>query len=155
MRTVTIHLLYSSPLRVVAPLPPPTTTTTRRGPTVQLRGLPYRATEREIADWLSEAADPVEVVINMGRWEKEEWEQGRDEFHTDYLDKLCTVYCTLPTRDGRPAGSADAVFETVGDACRVVSGSQLLCWCLVLEIMLVTCAPNHDDVLMILMRMTI
>ena len=28
---------------------------------VHLRGLPYRATEREIADWLTEAADPVEV----------------------------------------------------------------------------------------------
>merc|ERR1719495_2166002 len=61
----------------------------RRGPTVQLRGIPYRATEREIADWLSEAADPVEVIINIGR-------------------------------DGRPAGSADAVFETSRDARRVV-----------------------------------
>ena len=28
---------------------------------VHLRGLPYRATEREIADWLTEAADPVEA----------------------------------------------------------------------------------------------
>ena len=28
---------------------------------MHLRGLPYRATEREIADWLTEAADPVEV----------------------------------------------------------------------------------------------
>ena len=28
---------------------------------VHLRGLPYRSTEREIADWLTEAADPVEV----------------------------------------------------------------------------------------------
>ena len=39
----------------------------RRGPTVHLRGLPYRVSEREIADWLTEAADPVEVIINMGR----------------------------------------------------------------------------------------
>ena len=38
---------------------------------MQLRGLPYRATEREITVWLSEVADPVEVVINMGRWELE------------------------------------------------------------------------------------
>jgi len=60
-----------------------------RGPTVHLRGLPYRATEREIADWLTEAADPVEVIINMGR-------------------------------DGRPDGSANAVFETARDAKRVV-----------------------------------
>ena len=29
---------------------------------VHLRGLPYRSTEREIADWLTEAADPVEVT---------------------------------------------------------------------------------------------
>lgn len=61
-----------------------------RGPTVHLRGLPYRATEREIADWLTEAADPVEVIINMGR-------------------------------DGRPDGSANAVFETARDAKRVVA----------------------------------
>jgi len=60
-----------------------------RGPTVHLRGLPYRSTEREIADWLTEAADPVEVIINMGR-------------------------------DGRPDGSANAVFETARDAKRVV-----------------------------------
>jgi len=62
----------------------------RRGPTVHLRGLPYRVSEREIADWLTEAADPVEVIINMGR-------------------------------DGRPDGSANAVFETTRDAKRVVS----------------------------------
>ena len=37
------------------------------GFTVQLRGLPYRTTEREIADWLSEAADPVDVIIGMDR----------------------------------------------------------------------------------------
>ena len=29
---------------------------------MHLRGLPYRSTEREIADWLTEAADPVEVT---------------------------------------------------------------------------------------------
>ena len=33
-----------------------------------MRGLPYRASEREIADWLSEAADPDEVIIIMDRW---------------------------------------------------------------------------------------
>ena len=38
-----------------------------RGYTVQLRGLPYRVTERDIADWVSEAADPVEVIIQMDR----------------------------------------------------------------------------------------
>jgi len=37
------------------------------GYTVQLRGLPYRATEREIADWLSEAAEPDDVIISMDR----------------------------------------------------------------------------------------
>ena len=40
----------------------------RSGHTVQLRGLPFRASEREIADWLSEAADPDEVIIIMDRW---------------------------------------------------------------------------------------
>ena len=35
--------------------------------TVQLRGLPYKASEREIADWLSEAADPEDVIIIMDR----------------------------------------------------------------------------------------
>lgn len=39
----------------------------RSGHTVQLRGLPFRASEREIADWLSEAADPDEVIIVMDR----------------------------------------------------------------------------------------
>ena len=38
-----------------------------RGYTVQLRGLPYKASEREIADWLSEAADPEDVIIIMDR----------------------------------------------------------------------------------------
>ena len=37
------------------------------GFTVTLRGLPYRASEREIADWLSEAADPEDVIIVMDR----------------------------------------------------------------------------------------
>lgn len=36
-----------------------------RGFTVQLKGLPYRSTEREIEDWLSEAADPIDVIIEM------------------------------------------------------------------------------------------
>ena len=38
-----------------------------RGYTVQLRGLPYRVTEREVADWISEAADPIDVIILMDR----------------------------------------------------------------------------------------
>ena len=38
-----------------------------RGFTVQLRGLPYRVTEREVADWVGEAADPVDVIIQMDR----------------------------------------------------------------------------------------
>jgi len=38
-----------------------------QGFTVQLRGLPYRATEREIADWISEAAEPEDVIIGMDR----------------------------------------------------------------------------------------
>jgi len=40
---------------------------TRGGFTVNLRGLPYRASERDITEWLSEAADPEEVVIIMDR----------------------------------------------------------------------------------------
>ena len=35
---------------------------------VKLNGLPFRASEREIEDWLAEAADPVEVIIEMDRW---------------------------------------------------------------------------------------
>ena len=35
--------------------------------TVQLRGLPYKVTEREISDWLSEAAEPVDIIIEMDR----------------------------------------------------------------------------------------
>ena len=38
-----------------------------QGYTVQLRGLPYRASEREIAEWLSEAAEPDDVIITMDR----------------------------------------------------------------------------------------
>jgi len=38
-----------------------------RAYTVQLRGLPYKVTEREIFDWLSEAAEPVNVIIEMDR----------------------------------------------------------------------------------------
>jgi len=37
------------------------------GFTVQLRGLPYKASVREISDWLSEAAYPEEVIIIMDR----------------------------------------------------------------------------------------
>ena len=39
-----------------------------KGYTVQLRGLPYRVTEREIADWLSEAAEPSDVIIIMDKY---------------------------------------------------------------------------------------
>ena len=35
--------------------------------TVQMRGLPYKVTEREISDWLSEAAEPVDVIIEQDR----------------------------------------------------------------------------------------
>ena len=44
------------------------------GYTVQLRGLPYRSTEREIAQWLAEAAEPDEVIITMDRsdWTRSE-----------------------------------------------------------------------------------
>ena len=38
-----------------------------RGCTVQLRGLPYKVTEREVADWIGEAADPIDVIILMDR----------------------------------------------------------------------------------------
>lgn len=34
---------------------------------VNLRGLPYRTTERDISDWLSEAADPIQVEVTMDR----------------------------------------------------------------------------------------
>ena len=34
---------------------------------MKLNGLPFRASEREIEDWLAEAADPLEVVIEMDR----------------------------------------------------------------------------------------
>ena len=41
-----------------------------RGYVVKLNGLPFRASEREIEDWLAEAADPLEVVIEMDRLAK-------------------------------------------------------------------------------------
>ena len=47
-----------------------------QGYAVQLRGLPYRATEREIAEWLSEAAEPDDVIITMDR---SDWETGADQ----------------------------------------------------------------------------
>ena len=37
---------------------------------MKLNGLPFRASEREIEDWLAEAADPLEVVIEMDRLAK-------------------------------------------------------------------------------------
>ena len=55
-----------------------------RGYVVKLNGLPFRASEREIEDWLAEAADPLEVVIEMDRladhrngW-KTFWTKGPD-----------------------------------------------------------------------------
>ena len=38
-----------------------------KGHTVQLRGLPYRVTEREIADWLSDAGNPSDIIIIMDK----------------------------------------------------------------------------------------
>ena len=32
---------------------------------VNLRGLPFKTTEREVADWLKEVADPIDVIILM------------------------------------------------------------------------------------------
>ena len=34
------------------------------GYTVQLRGLPFRVSEQEIAEWFSSVADPVDVCIH-------------------------------------------------------------------------------------------
>ena len=85
---------------------------------MHLRGLPYRATEREIADWLTEAADPVEVS-----------DYGLlgpvDGLVLDLraLSRLLRVSIQVIInmgRDGRPDGSANAVFETARDAKRVV-----------------------------------
>jgi hypothetical protein len=39
----------------------------RKGYAVQLRGLPFRVTEREIADWLSEAGEPTDIIIIMDK----------------------------------------------------------------------------------------
>ena len=71
------------------------------GYTVQLRGLPYRASEREIADWLSEAADPDEVVIVMDRYE---------------VIMILESLLILHFRTGRPSGQADAIFRDERDA---------------------------------------
>ena len=71
------------------------------GYTVQLRGLPYRASEREIADWLSEAADPDEVIIVMDRYE---------------VIMILESLLILPFRTGRPSGQADAIFRDERDA---------------------------------------
>ena len=38
-----------------------------KGYAVQLRGLPFRVNEREIADWLSEAGEPTDVIIIMDK----------------------------------------------------------------------------------------
>ena len=82
-----------------------------RGYTVTLRGLPYRSSEREIADWLSEAADPLEVIIEMERWVAAIVIQL----------VIWSVIWLFPTfRTGRPSGQADAVFASHRDARRVV-----------------------------------
>ena len=85
---------------------------------MHLRGLPYRATEREIADWLTEAADPVEVsdygllgpvdglVLDLRALSR--------------LSRVSIQVIINMGRDGRPDGSANAVFETARDAKRVV-----------------------------------
>ena len=54
-----------------------------QGYAVQLRGLPYRATEREIAEWLSEAAEPDDVIITMDR---SDWETGADQRSEEMLE---------------------------------------------------------------------
>ena len=79
---------------------------------MHLRGLPYRATEREIADWLTEAADPVEVS-DYGLL-------GPVDGLVLDLRALSIQVIINMGRDGRPDGSANAVFETARDAKRVV-----------------------------------
>ena len=76
------------------------------GHTVQLRGLPYKASEREIADWLSEAADPEDVIIIMDRL---------------VLIIIIIVIISIIIRTGRPSGQADAIFSSERDARRVVN----------------------------------
>ena len=70
------------------------------GFTVTLRGLPYRASEREIADWLSEAADPEEVIIVMDR----------------SVARIWNIQLMSLFRTGRPSGQADAIFRDERDA---------------------------------------
>ena len=77
------------------------------GHTVQLRGLPYKASEREIADWLSEAADPEDVIIIMDR--------------LVLIIIIITVIISIIIRTGRPSGQADAIFSSERDARRVVN----------------------------------
>ena len=77
-----------------------------------------RQYEREIADWLSEAADPLEVIIEMDRWVAviviQIWSVNR-LFRTKLLSH--------PTfRTGRPSGQADAVFASHRDARRAGGG---------------------------------
>ena len=70
------------------------------GFTVTLRGLPYRASEREIADWLSEAADPEDVIIVMDR----------------SVARIGNIQLMSLFRTGRPSGQADAIFRDERDA---------------------------------------
>ena len=70
------------------------------GFTVTLRGLPYRASEREIADWLSEAADPEDVIIVMDR----------------SVIRIGNIQLMSLFRTGRPSGQADAIFRDERDA---------------------------------------
>ena len=76
----------------------------RSGHTVQLRGLPFRASEREIADWLSEAADPDEVIIVM------------DRLVRVIMMDIGVYNNPLYFRTGRPSGQADAIFRDERDA---------------------------------------
>ena len=78
-----------------------------RGYVVKLNGLPFRASEREVEDWLAEAADPVEVIIEMDRL----------PFVTFLLRFDFMIWLV---RNGRPSGRADAVFASSREARRLV-----------------------------------
>ena len=80
-----------------------------RGYVVKLNGLPFRASEREVEDWLAEAADPVEVIIEMDRL----------AFVT-FLLRYDSMNMIWLVRNGRPSGRADAVFASSREARRLV-----------------------------------
>ena len=61
---------------------------------MKLNGLPFRASEREIEDWLAEAADPLEVVIEMDRLAKHE--KGWNFFLNECWES--GIYLTCPQK---------------------------------------------------------